>query len=48
MTSMSLNNPMESQGLTGEGGLQINVSASEMGHMPAPPGYNEQRGVPEP
>jgi hypothetical protein len=48
MTSMPLNNPMESQGLTGEGGLQFNIGASDMGHVVAPPGNTEQRGVPEP
>jgi hypothetical protein len=48
MTARPLNNPMESQGLMGEGELQFNIGASDMGHMVSPPGYTEQRGVPEP
>jgi hypothetical protein len=48
MTARPLNNPIDSQGLTGEGELQFNIGASDMGHMLPPPGYTEQRGVPEP
>jgi hypothetical protein len=47
MASMPSNNPMESQGLSGEGGLQFNMGASDMGHM-VHPCYTEQRGVPVP
>jgi hypothetical protein len=48
MTARPLNNPMESQGLIGEGELQFNIGDSDMGRMLPPPGYTEQRGVPEP
>ena len=48
MTSMPLNNPMETQGFTGEGGLEFNLDARDIGHMSSPPGYTEQHRVPEP
>jgi hypothetical protein len=48
MTARPLHNPMESQGLIGEGELQFNVGESDLGRMVPPPGYTEQRDVPEP
>jgi hypothetical protein len=48
MTARPLNNPMEHQGLMGEGELQFNIGESDMGHTASPPGYTEQRSVSEP
>jgi hypothetical protein len=48
MTARPSNNPMESQGIMGEGELQFNIGASDMDHMVSPPRYTEQRSVPEP
>jgi hypothetical protein len=48
MTARPSNNPMDPQGLAGEGEIQFNIGASDMSHMLPPPGYTEQRGVPEP
>jgi hypothetical protein len=46
--SKTIDSPMDSQGLAGEGEIQFNIRASDMGHMVPPPGYTEQRGVLEP
>jgi hypothetical protein len=48
MTARPSNNPMESQGIMGEGELQFDIGASDMDHIISPPRYTEQRGVPEP
>jgi hypothetical protein len=48
MTAKPLNDPMESQGVMGEGEVQFNIGVRDMDHIVSPPRYIEQRGVSEP
>jgi hypothetical protein len=48
MKAKPLNDPMESQGVMGEGEVQFNIGVRDMDHIVSPPRYIEQRGVPEP